>query len=101
VSRASRTLALGLLLLMLPARAGPSDPEAWPEAQRENFGVFGVRCSKCHTLDKPLNAHLSQEGWKRYVGKMIRRPGSGISEQSAEKILQFLIFKELPPDGGR
>jgi hypothetical protein len=94
VKRAPWKLTLGLLLLMLPARAGSIDPGLLPAEQRENFDVFRVRCSKCHTLDKPFNVRLSPEQWKRYVAKMQRRAGSGISEQSGEKILAFLIYKE-------
>jgi hypothetical protein len=94
VKRRLWKLTLGLLLAMLPAQAGPIDPESLPAEQRENYDAFRVRCSKCHTLDKPFNVHLSTEGWKRYVGKMQRRPGSGINDENGARIVEFLLYKE-------
>lgn len=97
--KSATKLTLALLLVMLPARAGSIDPATLPESQRENYEIFRVRCSKCHTTDKPYNVHLSPEAWKRYVGKMMRRPGSGISAANGEKIVEFLIYKETRGEG--
>lgn len=92
--------ALWAGVLLLPLTAGAIDPAALPPEQTENYEVFRVRCSKCHALEKPLNVHQTPDGWRRYVGKMKRRPGSGISEQAGDKIIDFLIYKDST-DGGR
>lgn len=93
-----RRWPLLLVVFALTARADV-DPATLPEAQRENFEVFRVRCSKCHTLSKPYNVRLSPEGWGRYVEKMKRRAGSGINDASGAKILSFLLWLEPRKDG--
>ncbi len=94
VTHAPRKLTLAFLLLMLPAQADPIEADSLPIGQQENYQVFRVRCSKCHTLEKPLNVHLSAEYWRRYIAKMQRRPGSGINQESGSKILEFLLYRE-------
>src|SRR5688500_8077567 len=64
--------------------------DALPEKLREPYEVFRVRCSKCHTLARPLNARLRGDAWRLYIKKMMRRPGSGISEQNGAQIYEFL-----------
>jgi hypothetical protein len=97
-----RLRALPVLLvfaLAQPAR-GDVEPSTVPPELRENFEVFKVRCSKCHQLSKPYNVRLSDEGWRRYVNKMKRRPGSGINEENGAKILAFLLWLEPRKDKG-
>ncbi len=94
VTRPAFKLTVGLLLVMLPAQADPISVASLPVEQRENYDAFRVRCSKCHTLAKPMNVRLPADGWKRYVGKMARRPGSGISEQTGTRIVDFLVYKD-------
>jgi hypothetical protein len=86
-----------LLGLTLPARADV-DPATVPPELREPFETFKVRCSKCHTLAKPYNVRLSDEGWRRYVAKMKRRAGSGINDENGAKILSFLLWFEPRKD---
>lgn len=71
----------------------------WTEAQiaalpadiQSGYEVFAVRCSRCHTLSRPLSADISDpEHWQRYVARMRRMPGAGISGPDAEQILVFL-----------
>jgi len=58
---------------------------------REDYAVFALRCSKCHTLDRPLQSGIDNDAaWVRYVTRMRRQPASGISERDAEAILRFL-----------
>jgi hypothetical protein len=84
---------------MLACSSGRQSPESVtgiPESQltpqvRADYEVFAQRCSKCHSLAKPLNANVDDdEHWVRYVAKMRRQPGSGISERDGEAILRFL-----------
>ncbi len=67
-----------------------SDTQLTPEL-RADYDVFAQRCSKCHSLAKPLNSHVDDDQvWIRYVAKMRRQPASGISERDGEAILRFL-----------
>lgn len=62
-----------------------------PAELKPDFECFAVHCSKCHQLSRALNAHItSVEHWDRYVARMKRTPGSGISPREAPSILRFL-----------
>lgn len=74
-------------------RAGSFDTQELPAELRQPYAIFEVRCSKCHTLDRPLNAHIVDKAhWDRYVARMRRMPGSGISPRDANEILKFLYY---------
>lgn len=63
-----------------------------PELQRD-YAVFARRCSRCHTLARPLNAHIRDpQHWVRYVTRMRRNPSSGINRDDAARILNFLLY---------
>ena len=94
-----RLAPLLLLALGLDARADV-DADEVPEALRESYDVFRVRCSKCHPLSKPYNVKLSGDGWVKYVAKMKRRQGSGIHDENGAKIVEFLKWKDGPRDAG-
>ena len=74
--------------------AGPGtiDVSSYPPEQQANYAVFEVKCSKCHPLARPVNSRFSAVEWKRYMKRMIRRPNSGINEEQAAKIYDFLKF---------
>lgn len=60
---------------------------------REDYALFANRCSKCHGLARPLNMasrNSSEEFWERYVERMRRQPGSGISAEDGVAIRRFL-----------
>ena len=86
------------LSLVLGARAGEDegpdriDVSDYPADQRERYEVFAVKCSKCHSLARPINARLPAEEWQGYVKKMARRPGSGINDEAAQRITEFLRY---------
>jgi hypothetical protein len=62
-----------------------------PPELKQDFECFAVNCSKCHGLSRALNASIvSTEHWDRYVARMARNPGSGISPAEAPSILRFL-----------
>ncbi|MET0284127.1 MAG: hypothetical protein ABW352_06645 [Polyangiales bacterium] len=72
----------------LPAEVGelPADLE-------DDYRVFATNCSKCHGLERPLTAPVTDHGhWERYVARMMRTPGSGISAAEAPNILAFLFW---------
>lgn len=69
------------------------DVSAYPEQMQENYEVFASRCSKCHTLARPINSDYAlEEEWSRYVKRMMRKPGSGIAPKEAKQIFEFLAY---------
>ena len=72
-------------------RADGIDSSALPESLRADYAVFAQRCSKCHSLARPLEAGVRGDAWwARYVTKMRNMPGSGISPEDEAPILRFL-----------
>jgi len=64
-----------------------------PEVVRPDYALFARRCSKCHSLARPLGSGIvDDEVWIAYVNKMRRQPGSGISPQDTAPILRFLHY---------
>jgi hypothetical protein len=103
------TLALaGTMLAALLAAAPPTAPDpayaardsgpgtvdvsSYPEQQKKNYAIFSAKCSKCHPLARPINSRFTAAEWKRYMKRMIRRPNSGINEEQAVDIYDFLKF---------
>jgi len=88
-----------------PDRIDVSD---YPPDQRDRYEIFAVKCSKCHSLARPINARLTAEQWRGYVKKMSRRPGAGINDEAAQQIVEFLSYysarkeqeKTEPADAG-
>lgn len=69
------------------------DPSTLPESLRPDYAIFARRCSKCHTLARPLNANITDdEQWVHYVARMRHQPGSGITETDETNILRFLRY---------
>lgn len=69
------------------------DVAAVPVALREDYELFANRCSRCHTLARPLNARVrSMVHWEAYVRRMRRQAGSGIAEEDTAGILRFLAW---------
>lgn len=84
------------------------DPSKLPENIRADYRLFAHKCSKCHSLARPLTANITDdEQWVLYVNRMRRQPGSGISREDQEGILRFLRYyagelrrKEAVKNGG-
>ncbi|NNN05748.1 MAG: hypothetical protein HKL90_07590 [Elusimicrobia bacterium] len=78
-----------------PADNGPDsiDVSKYPKDQQENYKVFSEKCSRCHTLARPINTSVAApEDWKATVEKMRRKPRSGISDDAQKQIADFLIY---------
>jgi hypothetical protein len=75
-------------------RTGDSlDTTQYPPDIRDAYKVFAVRCSRCHTLARPLNARIRDpQQWVRYVARMRLNPASGINAKNGEIILRFLLY---------
>ncbi len=77
-----------------PRDFGPDkiDVSGWPAEQQRRYPVFVGKCSKCHPVARPINSRFNAQEWKRYMKKMIRRPNSGINEEQAQDIYEFLKY---------
>ncbi len=77
-----------------PADNGPNfiDVSAYPPDMQESYDLFSRKCSRCHTLARPINAGFPREKWRDYVYKMMRKPGSGLTLRTSEEIIKFLVY---------
>lgn len=90
-------LATVLVLATLSASGCGSgsglDPGRLPPSMRAQYQRFEARCSRCHSLSRPLSAPVdSVEHWEKYLARMRRMPGSGINSQDAAMIMEFLAY---------
>jgi hypothetical protein len=99
--RLASALCIGLLSSLTSAtcattsnrRGDALDVSGYPEDLQEAYKVFAVRCSRCHTLARPLNAHITDPAhWVRYVARMRLNPASGINAKNGEVIIRFLQY---------
>jgi hypothetical protein len=74
--------------------AGPDrlDVSDYPAEQQARYPLFASKCSRCHTLARPINTRFDAPRWKRYAKKMIRKPNSGINEEQAQELFEFLKY---------
>lgn len=98
---AAALLAAGLALAAEPEKAPPDprdfgpdriDVSGYPAEQQRRYPLFVAKCSKCHPVARPINSRFNAQDWKRYLKKMIRRPNSGINEEHAQEIYEFLKY---------
>ena len=74
---------------------GPAtiDVFTYPADMQARYKVFATRCSKCHTLARAINCDfVLEDEWDRYLTRMMRKPGMGISAGDRQKIFEFLAF---------
>ncbi len=100
--QAAMLLALSLALgaqtsnVTLPQDKGPGkiDVSSYPPAQQSAYKVFTNKCSKCHTIARPINTSMKRDEWERYVKRMMHKPNSGISDAQGKEIFDFLIYDQ-------
>jgi len=64
---------------------------AVPPEEQADYALFAQRCSKCHSLARPLDSGITDDDfWRMYVEKMRRQPASGITVDDTVPILRFL-----------
>ena len=69
------------------------DPLTMPTEVRTDYALFAQRCSKCHSLARPLTSGIDNDAyWVDYVARMRRQPASGISQEDTVGILRFLHY---------
>lgn len=74
---------------------GPAkiDVSKYPAAMQAGYKLFATRCGKCHTIARAINSDfVLEDEWERYVKRMMRKPGSGISANDGKIIYEFLAF---------
>ena len=88
------TVGIALSCATTSNRHGDSlDTSQYPPDIQDAYKVFAVRCSRCHTLARPLNARIRDpQQWVRYVQRMRLNPASGINAKNGEIILRFLLY---------
>src|ERR1017187_10058866 len=80
----------------LPQDKGPAkiDVSSYPAEQQKGYKVFAEKCSKCHTIARPINTAMTEEEWSRYVKRMMHKPNSGISDAQGKSIYEFLAYDQ-------
>ena len=74
---------------------GPAtiDVSKYPEGVRKNYEIFQQKCTLCHALSRPVNCDfVLPDEWSRYVKRMMHKPGSMITPNSAKKIYDFVVY---------
>ena len=82
--------------VVLPQDKGPDklDVSAYPAPQQAAYKVFATKCSKCHTIARPLNTMMKPDEWNRYVKRMMHKPNSGISDSQGKQIFDFMVYDQ-------
>ncbi|HLG18226.1 MAG TPA: hypothetical protein VI895_00240 [Bdellovibrionota bacterium] len=82
------------------ADKGPKEVDigAFPPEVQTDYKVFASKCSKCHTLARPINTNMEAAAWKMYVKRMMNKPDSGISPDQGKTIYRFLKFYQDEKD---
>ncbi len=98
-------LGLGCMVLALMAQqsnvALPQDKgtdkidvSAYPAEMQKDYKLFSSKCSKCHTIARPINTLMTRDEWERYVKRMMHKPNSGIGDSQGKEIFDFLLYDQ-------
>jgi cytochrome c5 len=94
-ARADDTLDAATKARIEAFEKGPAtiDISKYPAALKDNYDLFSQKCTQCHKLSRPVNCDYAlPDEWSRYVKRMMRKPGSGISSSEAKQIYEFLVY---------
>jgi hypothetical protein len=82
--------------VVLPQDKGPDkiDVSAYPAEIQKDYKLFSSKCSKCHTIARPINTLMTRDEWERYVKRMMHKPNSGISDSQGKDIFAFLMYDQ-------
>jgi cytochrome c5 len=80
----------------LPQDKGPNkiDVSSYPPEQQKGYKVFADKCSKCHTIARPINTTMTRAEWERYVKRMMHKPNSGINDNQGKTIFEFVAYDQ-------
>jgi hypothetical protein len=87
--------AVGFFGALLPAcGSAPNsiDVRDYPPDMQTRYDLFEKRCTRCHELERPLNAQVGAGGWPKYVRRMARHPAAGIPAEEQREIALFLEY---------
>jgi hypothetical protein len=73
-----------------PAGFRTPDVAAFPPAQQARWPLVVQKCGRCHSMDVALNHAYTPAEWRASMRRMVRIPGSGISQPQSAEILDFL-----------
>jgi hypothetical protein len=76
-------------------------PDQFQPEDRARYPLFKQKCTKCHAMSRPIAAlrtgitpvtggRFDEDGIKKYVVKMMRKPKSGIAKEDAKELILFL-----------
>ena len=82
--------------VVLPQDKGPDkiDVSGYPAPTQAGYKLFSGKCSKCHTIARPLNTMMTKDEWSRYVKRMMHKPNSGISDAQGKQIFEFVVYDQ-------
>ena len=82
--------------VVLPQDKGPDklDVSAYPAEIQAGYKVFASKCTKCHTLARPINTTMTRDEWERYVKRMMHKPNSGVNGTQGKQIFDFLAYDQ-------
>lgn len=66
------------------------DAAQLPAEVRGDYELFASRCSRCHTLARPLASDFDEARWRVYVEKMRLQQSSGITLDDVPGLMRFL-----------
>ena len=83
--------------ITLPQDKGPDkiDVSGYPAEMQKAYKLFAGKCSKCHTIARPINTMMTRPEWERYVKRMMHKPNSGISDKQGKEIFDFLVYDQV------
>ncbi len=83
--------------IALPQDKGPDkiDVSGYPPQMQAAYKLFASKCSKCHTIARPINTMMTRPEWERYVKRMMHKPNSGISDKQGKEIFDFLVYDQV------
>lgn len=85
-------LSTGALAFACALNSNVIDVSGYPLDMQGRYQIFAHKCSRCHGLERPLQARVGSHGWDDYVRRMSRHPGAGISARDEREIARFLEF---------
>lgn len=75
-----------------PATLPAERVASYSAALRGGYELTLTRCAQCHTAARPLNSEfVDTETWRRYVKRMMAKPGCEITGAEGRKIWEFLV----------
>ena len=66
--------------------------KTYPAEVQKGYKLLLVKCAQCHQPSRPLNSQFDDgDTWKRYVKRMMRKPGCEIASAEGKAIWTFLV----------